>query len=152
MPTSTNEALEIVEIVGEYLDDSDAKELMARLHEEVGEKTENDSLKVSLQMLNKLYDVPEKKIDKVWPVALAAVVVVHMMVVVINAVAFFVLPFNYPIYVWIPLDSFILIAMFSRSLCPLTRLENYLRRRQGLPSIGGFIGHYILRKFKNFNK
>jgi len=101
-------------------------------------------------MLKTLYDPPPKvkKIDKVWPYALYALVAGHMLVILINMMAFFVLPFTYPVYIWIPLNSFILITIFSRSLCPLTRLENYLRVHVGKPTIGGFIGHYIVRPLK----
>lgn len=149
MPTSQQEAVDVVSIVADYLDEADAKELMVRLHNEIGVHTDNDSLKVSLQMLKSLYEVPEKKkIDKVWPYVLYTLVAGHMLVVLINMIAFFVLPFTYPVYIWIPLNSFILITIFSRSLCPLTRLENYLRVRVGKPTIGGFIGHYIVHPLK----
>ncbi len=151
MPTSQQEAVDVITIVADYLDEADAKELMARLSDEIGEHTENDSLKVSLQMLKTLYEpAPKpKKIDQVWPCALAIVVSAHMLVVTINMIAFFVLPFTYPVYVWMPLNSFILITIFSRSLCPLTRLENYLRQKVGKPTIGGFIGHYIIKPIRH---
>lgn len=150
MPTSQQEAVDVINIVSDYLDEADAKELMARLSDEIGEHTENDSLKASLQMLKALYEIAPKpkKIDQVWPFAFRAVVAGHMLVVIINLIAFFVLPFTYPVYVWVPLNSFILITMFSRSLCPFTRLENYLRVRVGKPTIGGFIGHYIVHPLR----
>ena len=151
MPTSQQEANTISEIVSEYLDESDAKELMARLDSEIGQHTDNDSLKVSLHMMKTLYDKPEKKIDRLWPVALYTVVSFHMFVVFVNVVSFFVLPFLYPLYIWMPLNSFILITVFSRTLCPLTRLENYLRQKVGKPTIGGFIGHYVVRPLKDID-
>lgn len=149
MPTSQQEASEVIDIVSDYIDDADAKELMGRLYDEIGVNTDNESLKVSLQMLKELYEPPKcKKIDKLWPILLYAVVGTHMTVVFINLIAFFILPFTYPIYVWIPLNSFILITIFSRQLCPLTRLENYLRQKVDKPTIGGFIGHYVVRPIK----
>lgn len=149
MPTNQEEALAIIDIVSDYLDNSDAKELMARLNNEIGAHTDNDSLKVSLQMLKSLYEVQEKKkIDRVWPILLGTTITLHMLVVIINMVAFFVLPFTYPFYIWIPLNSFILITIFSRQLCPATRLENYFRQKVGMPTIGGFIGHYIFQPIK----
>ena len=48
MPTSQQEAFSIVEILDEYLDEEQARELTARLEQEIGRKTDNDSLKVSL--------------------------------------------------------------------------------------------------------
>ena len=61
MPTSNNEALNIVEILDEYLDEEQARELTARLEQEIGQKTENDSLKVSLEMLKALYERKPKR-------------------------------------------------------------------------------------------
>ena len=49
MPTSQQEAFGIVEILDEYLDEDQARELTARLEQEIGRKTDNDSLKVSLE-------------------------------------------------------------------------------------------------------
>ena len=56
MPTSNDEARKIVSIMNEYLSDSDAQSITRRLDEEVGQASDNDSLKVSLQMLRALYE------------------------------------------------------------------------------------------------
>ena len=56
MPTSNDEARKIVSIMNEYLSDSDAQSITRRLDEEVGQTSDNDSLKVSLQMLRALYE------------------------------------------------------------------------------------------------
>lgn len=56
MPTSNDEAKKIVSIMNEYLSDSDAQSITRRLDEEVGQTSDNDSLKVSLQMLRALYE------------------------------------------------------------------------------------------------
>ena len=56
MPTSPSEAEKIASIINEYIEPSVAKELTGRLHEEVGQLSDNDSLKVSLKMLKSLYD------------------------------------------------------------------------------------------------
>ena len=55
MPTSVQEANSIVEIMDDFLDADDARELTARLEQEIGQHTDNDSLKVSLEMLRELY-------------------------------------------------------------------------------------------------
>ena len=148
MPTSNHEAQAIVEIIDQYIRPSKARELMARLDEEVGDKTENSSLKISLQMLNGLYaSVPPKR-SFYKKAALAFVVIAHMLVIIINAAAFFVLPFSAPLWVWMPINSFILTVFFTRQICPLTRLENTIRTSLGMSRIGGFIGHYIVRPTK----
>ena len=56
MPTSNDEAKKIVSIMNEYLSDSDAQSITRRLDEEVGQASDTDSLKVSLQMLRALYE------------------------------------------------------------------------------------------------
>ena len=56
MPTSDNEARKIQEIIDDFLTSNQAREITQRLDEEVGQNTDNQSLKVSLTMLRKLYE------------------------------------------------------------------------------------------------
>ena len=56
MQTSNDEAKNIVSIMNEYLTTEDAQSITRRLDEEVGQKSDNDSLKISLQMLRALYE------------------------------------------------------------------------------------------------
>ena len=56
MPTSRGEATRICEIINDFLTLEDAKAITARLDEEIGQKTDNDSLKDSLAMLRSLYE------------------------------------------------------------------------------------------------
>ena len=56
MPTSDNETRKIQEIINDFLTPEQAKEITKRLDEEVAQNTDNDSLKVSLIMLRKLYE------------------------------------------------------------------------------------------------
>jgi hypothetical protein len=80
---------------------------------------------------------------------LAALVLFHLFIVLGNTTAFFVLPFWERWWISIPLCSFILWVSFSPGAgCPLTRLENTLRRSMGMPRIGGFIGHYFMGPLK----
>ena len=148
MPTSREEAHSIVEILDEYLDETQARELTARLEQEIGRKTDNDSLKVSLEMLKALYSRRPNKIDSFKKACLYFVIAFHFFVIIVNISAFFILPFLYPLWVWMPLNSFILTVTFTREICPITRLENYLRTSLGMSRVGGFIGHYIFRPIK----
>ena len=59
MPTSNEEAVSIVRIMNDFLSPEDAKTITRRLDEEVGQKSDNDSLKVSLGMLRALYEDPQ---------------------------------------------------------------------------------------------
>ena len=152
MPTSQQEAFNIVEILDEYLDENQARELTARLEQEIGRRTDNDSLKVSLEMLKALYEKKPKKIDYIKKALLYSTVLFHAFVIIVNIAAFFVLPFLYPLWVWMPVCSFILTVTFTREICPITRLENYLRTSLGLPRIGGFIRHYFIKPIKRLLK
>ena len=152
MPTSQQEAFNIVEILDEYLDEDQARELTARLEQEIGQRTDNASLKVSLEMLKALYEKKPKKIDYVKKALLYFVILFHCFVIIVNIAAFFILPFLYPLWVWMPVCSFILTVTFTREICPITRLENYLRTSLGLPRIGGFIGHYFIKPIKRLLK
>ena len=56
MPTSTDEAVKIYSIINEYIEHQIAQELTRRLDDEVGQLSNNESLRVSLNMLRKLYE------------------------------------------------------------------------------------------------
>jgi len=56
MPTSREEADKICSILNEYLETGVSRELTKRLDEEVGKKSDNESLKISLAMLRSLYE------------------------------------------------------------------------------------------------
>ena len=78
---------------------------------------------------------------------LVVVALSHLLVVIGNSVSFFILPFMVEWYIALPLDSFILWVTFSPGpSCPLTKLENKIRRRLELEPIGGFIKHYLIKK------
>ena len=154
MPTSVEEANSIMEIMDDFLDADDARELTARLEHEIGQGTDNDSLKVSLEMLKELYKdkTGSRKKDRLKKISLYSLITFHCFVVTVNIVAFFILPFLYPLLVWMPLNSFILTVTFTREICPLTRLENYIRTSLGMPRIGGFLGHYMVRPVRKLLK
>ena len=56
MPTSDNEARKIQEIIDDFLTSNQAREITQRLDKEVGQNTDNQSLRDSLTMLRKLYE------------------------------------------------------------------------------------------------
>jgi hypothetical protein len=82
-------------------------------------------------------------------VFLVALVVLHALVIIGNTAAFFILPFTVSWYIALPLNSFIMWVTFSPGhSCPLTRLENKLRKKLGLRIISGFIKHYFMGDWK----
>lgn len=81
--------------------------------------------------------------------ALIVLVVFHFYIVIANIIAFFILPFIQPWYISVPLCSLILLLCFSSVIdCPLTKFENYLRRKLKLREIKGFLGHYVIWPLK----
>ena len=56
MPTSPDEAVKIYSIINEYVEPPIAQELTRRLDDEVGQLSDNKSLRDSLEMLRKLYE------------------------------------------------------------------------------------------------
>jgi len=56
MPTSNDEARQIVGIINDFIESAVAQTLTQRLHDEVGQHTDNESLAISLEMLRDLYN------------------------------------------------------------------------------------------------
>lgn len=52
-----------------------------------------------------------------------------------------------PWYIAVPVVHFELQQAFG-GRCPLTVLENRLRRRRGLPVVRDFIGHYVFGRYQ----
>ena len=55
MPTNDHEARQIFNIINDFIDVNTARQIMTRLHEEVGKQTDNESLAISLEMLASAY-------------------------------------------------------------------------------------------------
>ena len=142
----------IMEILDDFLEEEQARELVARLEQEVADKSDDKDLKKRLKALREFYERRPIRKEHFKLVFLYSVISFHFFVIFVNITAFFLLPFIYPLWVWMPLNSFILTVTFTREVCPLTRLENYLRTSLGIPRIGGFIGHYLVKPLKKIIK
>lgn len=81
---------------------------------------------------------------------LYSLVAFHFLVIIMCVSALFTLPFVEPWYIAWPLCSLIVNLMFSPIPCPLTRLEDSLRRKLGLREIRHFVGFYIVHPIKKF--
>tara|TARA_Y100000034_G_scaffold129820_1_gene187004 strand:+ start:3483 stop:3938 length:456 start_codon:yes stop_codon:yes gene_type:complete len=150
MPTSQNEAKAIQDIINEFLTPEEAQEITTRLNQEVGENTDNDSLRVSLEMLKGLY-AEEKPPSRRQRVMLTMVVGGHMAVLGFNIIAMFTLPFYTPWYVALPIITLLINLMFSPIACPLTKLESRIRRSMKYPEVRYFVKYYFvdpLRKLR----
>ena len=74
------------------------------------------------------------------------VVVAHFVALVGNIASVVWLLVYAPWYVCFPAITFIVDLAVNNWKCPLTILENKLRKKLGMNLIGGFIGYYILGK------
>ena len=67
---------------------------------------------------------------------LLCLIIFHVYVVIGNLLAFFIVPFLCPWYVALPICSLIVTLSFGRgSDCPLTRLENKIRKNKILINV-----------------
>ncbi len=73
-----------------------------------------------------------------------SIVSFHMVIVVGNIISAFILPFCTPWYIALPIIALIVNLTFSSTLCPLTKLENRIRRSLGMKEIRHFVGHYVI--------
>ena len=153
MPRAPSKEIEgIMEILDDFLEEKQARELVARLEQEIADKSDDKDLKKRLKALREFYERRPIRKEHFKLIFLYSVISFHFFVIFVNIAAFFLLPFIYPLWVWMPLNSFILTVTFTREVCPLTRLENYLRTSLGIPRIGGFIGHYLVKPFRRVIK
>lgn len=73
--------------------------------------------------------------------SIVLVVLFHCFVCAANIAASITLLIEAPWYVSIPINTYLAGVFFGR--CPLTLIENYLRRSCGLPEISSFCDHYF---------
>jgi hypothetical protein len=142
----------ISEILDDFLEEEQARELVSRLEQEIGQKSSDVHLRSRLRSLKSFYNKRPLKKEHLKYAILYLIVSFHVFVICVNLTAFFVLPFLYPLWVWMPMNSFILTVTFTREVCPLTRVENHFRSSLGLNRIGGFIGHYFIKPIKRVFK
>ena len=61
MPTTNTEARKILAILREHMSEEDAIDILDRLWREVGQSTDNESLKESLKMLRNMVILPSNR-------------------------------------------------------------------------------------------
>ena len=152
MPITQGEATKIVAVSQEYLPLDRLKELFGRLDEEVGKKSEDESLKELLKTIRHLVDPPLSHAPWWLWSSFYALVVTHYVLVLSVGLAFVLLPFLAPWYIALPLMTFIVFFASNRVECQLTNLENIIRKRLGLRRISGFIGHYMIKPLRKIRK
>jgi len=140
-----SEVNQVVIIAQEYFPEDKITEFFSRLNEEIGKKTEDESLKQLLSSIKEIV-APPLAPPPLWLWgAFYTLIVIHFILVIAVATSFCLLPFLAPWYIALPIMVFIFFFSTTRVECQLTNLENQMRRRLGLKKIGGFIGHYMLK-------
>lgn len=82
---------------------------------------------------------------KILWISLICVVSIHIFLVLINLFSIIPLLWFEPIYISIPLVSFLIRLATVERECPLTIIENIIREKLGLKKIRTFIGHYFVK-------
>jgi len=148
-PKPRKEEKAIQQILSDYLSPEAAKEITERLNTEVGESTEDESLKSSLEMFKNIY---EEEPSKAGLFSLWCLVVFHAAVLFFNLVTIVLLPFLTPWYIALPIITLLVNLMFSPVSCPLTRLESRIRRSLSLPEIRHFMKYYVVDPIRKWRK
>lgn len=148
MPTVQDESSRIVSIVQTYIPQEKVTELLIKLDEEIGKKSENENTKQFLATLRGIVDKPLPPAPLWLWTAFYALVVLHIILVIAVVSSFFILPFFSPWYIAVPCMTFIWFFSTTQVECKLTNLENIIRKRLGLKKIGGFVGHYFMKPAK----
>jgi hypothetical protein len=78
------------------------------------------------------------------------IILLHFAIVFGMMASFVILPFKTPWYEALPLMTYIVYLLITPIDCPLTILENKVRRRLGMRPIFGFIGYYIILPIRKF--
>lgn len=78
------------------------------------------------------------------------VIIFHMFIIMANVACIGFLPFFSPWYIALPIITLLINLLYSPTQCPLTKLENKLRRLVGIREIRFFVGHYFIWPVRKF--
>lgn len=155
MPTTSDEAKKILAITTKYMPLHRAVACFRELDQEVGQVSENDSVKQSFIMFRSLAEYASEggfaatgRDRRLYLVAFYALVLLHAFLVLGNVASFFTVPFYAPWYLAFPACFSILWVVCSNVDCVMTRWENALRVRLGMKTISGFVSHYFVKPIR----
>jgi hypothetical protein len=148
--------------------------LLRDLHEEIGQKSDNSSVKETIAMLFRHIESIAKELIKpgavkqgpsepiilrhpglnksrlpnwFWVCSLITIVIFHGIIwlgLVASCIALIILA---PVYISFPLIAFCFVQATTRERCPVTRWENYIRKQLNMPTITSFGLHYFYKPF-----
>jgi len=81
---------------------------------------------------------------RIW---LAAVIITHHLALWIIIMSVPMVLFTEPLWVSIPIISWIMHLGLNKLDCPYTRLENYIRKKLKIKKISTFISHYYVKPY-----
>ena len=87
--------------------------------------------------------------EKLCKLYLSTVIAIHHLVLFTLIISIPILLIYEPIWVSIPLSSWIIHLGCTRNDCPLTKLGNHFRKKLLFPEIKGFISHYYKKPYQN---
>jgi hypothetical protein len=145
---ANDDSLRIVTMAQTFLPEDKLKELLIKLDEEIGKKSENEITKKFLSGLRAIIDKPLPPAPLWLWICFYVLVVFHVLLVIGVLGSFFILPIYAPWYLALPSMTFIWFFSTTRVECQLTNLENVIRKRLGMKKIGGFVGNYFIRPIK----
>jgi len=140
---ANDDSLRIVTMAQAFLPEDKLKELLIKLDEEIGRKSENEITRKFLSNLRSIVDKPLPPAPLWLWICFYLLVIFHVMLVIGVLGSFFILPVYAPWYLALPSMTFIWFFSTTRVECQLTNLENVIRKRLGMKRIGGFVGFYF---------
>jgi hypothetical protein len=161
MPTTQEEAKAIIKAAKDYVPAESLYQLFTKLDNKVGQTSENSSVKETMRMLKE--EAAQLILDEMngvgstvlrienpalWAfvyLVLVVWVILHFVYIGLMIASFMLLPALAEWYIAAPLMAVPPVLLVSPGPCPLTMIENVLRRRLGMPTIGGFIRHYCIK-------
>ena len=157
MPMTADESRETVAIMLNYLSPRESRALALALWHRVGEKTENSSVRETLEAILKIssaQDLPPLpfRVYAGWLV----VFVTHWAIALgnLSAAVWLVVCTVSPLAVpdWaiaLPVVTFVVWTITSRTYdCPLSVFEDRYRSYFGLPPLKAFLSHYLVRPLR----
>lgn len=158
MPTTTNEAGKILQICQqEDVPVEKLARIFRRLKDEVGEASENDSVKQTMRMLDGFVSgltvaPTQVSAENGWLLAWGAIVVAHFVIWVALWLSCLLSLIYQPWYITMFGISFCVYLIGVNVICPVTVWENHIRRQLGWPTIRSFTNHYFVRVLANLSR
>lgn len=153
MPTTEQEADTVVRICAEEgVKSEKLVRIFTRLWAEVGEISENDSVKQTMRMLKNMACIANKSevVNRndavhrnVYVLLLVLIVLIHTLIWLAMLTSCVLSMIYQPWYIAFMVIAFAVSLLMTEEQCPITRYENALREKMGIQRINHFSIHYF---------